>query len=457
MNRRRGRNQNGARLAWAFWLMLLLGTLCALALHASPARSYVEVRVDGVINPVKVRLVARAVERAEREHAEFLLVTIDTPGGLVVSMQAIVQSLSNARVPVVAFVEPRTAQATSAGAFVLLAADIASMAPGTRVGAAHPVADGKALEDVMDKKATSTLAALVRSLAERRGRPAELAESMVRESTSFTAEDALAKKLVELVVRDRAELLQQLDGRVARQEHKLSTRGLERVQVPPTAIERLLDQLADPTLASLLISIGMLGVLYEFGSPGVGAGGVVGAVLIVLGLLGSSVLALETTALVLFVIGAVGIGLEMILPAHGLIAGSGTIALLIGAVLLVDAHSYFGGVERVNLTVFAPVLVALALGLTLLLRTTRKALGAPSTVGIETLVGKLGVARTSFGRDLPEPQGMVFVDGARWQAETEDAEIPAGQSVEILAVTSKPTRLRVRRATATPKPAGSAS
>lgn len=429
----------------------MLLTLFAVIGRARPARVYVEVRVDGVINPVKARLVARAVERAERERAELLLVTIDTPGGLVVSMQEIVQALSNSRVPVVSFAEPRSAQATSAGAFVLLAGDVAAMAPGTRVGSAHPVADGKPLDTVMDQKATNTLAALIRSLAERRGRPAELAEAMVRDSVSYTAEVALEKKLIELVSKDRAELLAALDGKAVRQNLNLSTRGLTSITVAPSAVERLLDQLANPTLASLLISIGMLGILYEFGSPGVGAGGIVGAVLVILGLLGSSVLALETTAIALLVVGVVGIGLETMLPTHGLLAVCGIAALLIGAVLLVDAKEYFGGVIRVNLGIFAPVLIALGVGFTLLVGATRKALRAPNEMGIETLVGKIGEARSRFGQSATDRGGVVFVDGARWQAETEELEIVSGDRIEVIALRTHPTRLFVRRAARSPE------
>src|SRR5688572_12765662 len=215
-------------LVLCLWAALLPLFWSAPALAAG---SYVHVRVDGVVNPIKARHVQRAVERAAREQARFLLVTIDTPGGLVSSMQEIVAALTNSRVPVVGFTAPRSAQATSAGAFILLAADLAAMAPGTRVGSAHPVADGKALDDVLDKKATNSLSALIQSLAERRGRPVDVARSMVTDSTSYTAEEAKEKKLVELLVSDRAELLRALDGREVRPGKKLSTRGLSQLDV----------------------------------------------------------------------------------------------------------------------------------------------------------------------------------------------------------------------------------
>jgi membrane-bound serine protease (ClpP class) len=441
----RTRRSGAARLALGSIFLLALVLLCVGRAEAA-GRSAVEVRVDGVINPVKARLVARAVARAEQQGAELLLLTIDTPGGLVVSMQQIVTSLTNTRVPVVAFVEPRSAQATSAGAFILLAADVAAMAPGTRLGAAHPVADGKSLDAVMDKKATSTLAALARSLAERRGRPAPLAEAMVRESASYTAEDALEKKLVEVLAVNRAGLLTLLDGREVRPGHKLSTRGLTRDIVAPTRVDRLLDQLAEPTLASLFLSLGGLAILYELTSPGIGVGGLAGAMLLVLGLLASSALALETTAVVLLVTGFVGILLEVKVPAHGLLAGVGAVALVLGAVLLVDSDSYFGAIPRIQLGFVVPILLTSGLGLGLLMRVTRRALAAPVATGPEALVGRLGQSRSDFGSALGSSTGQVFVDGARWQARTEDAEIHAGESIQVVAVEARPTRLFVRLA-----------
>lgn len=429
-------------------LLSLVAALFCLS-FAPPASSrplYVEVRVDGIINPVKAGLVARAVATAKAEGAQLLLVTIDTPGGLVSSMQEIVVALSNSHVPVVTFVEPRSAQATSAGAFVLLAGDLAAMAPGTRLGAAHPVGQGKPLEGVLDQKATSTLAALIKSLAERRGRPAALAEAMVRESTSYTAEEARDKKLIELLVPDRAQLLAALDGLELRAPHKLATRGLTRSEIKLTRSERLLDQLAEPTLASLLLSLGVLSILYELSTPGIGVGGVLGAISLVLGLLGGSVLELEATALLLCAIGFAGILLEVKVPAHGILAVAGLASLVLGVVLLVDPSQYFGGVRAPRLAVVLPVLLVGAFAVFALARATRRALRAPPVTGLESLLGKRGSARSAFGRGAGATPGQVFVDGARWRAETEDEAIVEGDSIEVIAILEKPTRLKVRRA-----------
>jgi membrane-bound serine protease (ClpP class) len=428
--------------------LLPLSLLCAsLAWPASAlARVFVHVRVDGVINPITARHVERAVQRAEHERAEFLLVTLDTPGGLVTSMQEIVAKLSNSRVPVVGFTEPRSAQATSAGAFILLAADVAAMAPGTRVGSAHPVADGKALDDVLDKKATNSLSALIQSLAERRGRPVDVARSMVSDSTSYTAEEAREKKLVELLVSDQTELLRALDGREIRAGKKLSTRGLSRLDLPLPLVDRVLERIADPSVTSLLISLGTLAIVYELATAGVGAGGAIGAVLLVLGLLGSPVLPIELSAITLFVIGVLSLALEIKLPTHGVLGGAGLVGMVLAAALMVDSDAYFGGARVVNPWLFGPIVLAAGLSMLWLGRVTRRALAEPFQTGSEALVGRSGTARESFGTALPSELGQVMVDGARWQAETLEPEIHAGDAIQVVRVSSRPMRLLVRRA-----------
>jgi len=406
---------------------------------------FVQLRIEGVINPIKVRHVQSALARAGREEAKFLLVTLDTPGGLVSSMQQMVTALSNGPLPVVTFVAPRSAQASSAGAFLLLAADVAAMAPGTRVGAAHPVADGKPLEGALDAKATNSLAALMVSLAERRARPRDLAEAMVRQSASYTAEEAHAKHLVELIAVDQADLLQQLDGREVRGGVQLSTRNLTAIELDLSLSDRVLDALADPTVTSLLLSIGTLAIVYELATAGIGAGGVIGAILVVLGLFGGSVLPIELSGLVLLLIGAVALALEVKLPTHGVLGGTGFVGLSLGSLLLVDSSEYFGGLERPSPLLLATALALVALAFFLLGRVVRRALAAPPQTGVETLLGKLGQARTTFGQLAAESPGQVLVDGVRWQAETSDELIHAGETIEVLGVSRSPLRLSVRR------------
>jgi membrane-bound serine protease (ClpP class) len=411
--------------------------------------AFVELRLDGIVNPLKVRHLARAMERADRERASFVLLTIDTPGGLVSSLQELTVAITNSKVPVVGFVEPESAQATSAGAFLLLATDVAAMAPSTRVGAAHPVAEGKPLEGAMDDKVTNSLASHARSLAERRGRPPAVAESMVRESKSFTEKEARANGLVEILAANRAELLRALDGRTLNFRGKpyvFRTAGVRRIEVGMSSLDRVLDTIANPTLASLFLSLGVLGILYELSSPGIGLGGVVGAVCVVLGLLGVSVLPIELGALLLLVVGFAAIGAELKIPSHGLLAAGGVVSLVLGAMFLVDPGEYFGGVASVDVLLFAPLVAAAAAGLLLLARLTRRALRAPFASGQDALAGKRGVAKSTFAADAAGFSGGVFVDGARWQA-TADVAIAESEPVEVVAVLRNPMRLRVKRAT----------
>jgi membrane-bound serine protease (ClpP class) len=430
----------------AFAAFVLAGLVSVAAL-AAPGR-YVHIHVDGVINPIEERYIERAIARATAERAEFLLISIDTPGGLVASLQNITTAITNAPLPVVGFVEPQSAQATSAGAFILLATDVAAMAPGTRVGAAHPVAAGKPLEGALDAKATNSLSSLAKSLAARRGRPAAPAEAMVRESKSFTETEAQAAGLIEIRAVNRAHLLNELHGRkltVHGKERVLATRGLAAIDLPLSRSERLLDKLADPTLASLLLSLGVLAILYELSSPGVGMGGVVGAVSLLLALLALSVLPLELGGVVLIGVGLAAVGLEVKVPSHGLLAGGGVIALLLGTLLLVDPSEYFGGVQRASVAIVAPVVVSVVLGVLLLARVTRRALRAPYRTGPGALVGKHGVAKTAFTAAGGGYSGSVLVDGARWQGTAKTA-IADGERIVVTEVLRDPMRLAVARA-----------
>jgi membrane-bound serine protease (ClpP class) len=432
-------------------IFALAAFLCVSVFAArAPASSgkYVHIHVDGVINPIEQRYVERAIARAAAERAEFLLISIDTPGGLVSSLQEITTAITNAPLPVVGFVEPQSAQATSAGAFILLATDVAAMAPGTRVGAAHPVADGKPLEGALDEKATNSLVSLAKSLAARRGRPAGPAEAMVRSSKSFTEKEAKDAGLVEILAVNRVHLLRELHGRSFEFHGKsrtLKAHGLTAIELPLSRSERLLDKLADPTLASLLLSLGLLAILYELSSPGIGMGGLVGAISLLLGLLALSVLPLELGGMVLLGVGLSAIGLEVKVPSHGLLAGGGVIAVVLGTLLLVDPGEYFGGVQRVSLGIVAPIVTAAVLAVIGLARVTRRALSAPFISGAAALVGKIGVAKSPFLSHGAGFRGSVLVDGARWQGTAAQA-ILAGERIVVTEVLRDPMRLAVKPA-----------
>jgi membrane-bound serine protease (ClpP class) len=426
----------GAVIAFAMAAWLLVGARpasAAVALH---------IHVDGVINPIKARYVHQALEAAKQQNASFVLMSINTPGGLVSSMEDIVNDMTNSPIPVIGFVEPPTAQATSAGAFILLATDVAAMAPGTRVGAAHPVGTDKNLEGAMEEKATNSLVSLAKSLATRHARPETYAESIVRKSESFTAEEAKKAGAVEIIAPSVGALLEALDGYAIETPDKktrLSTKQLDLVPLPLSRNGRLLDIIANPTLASIFLSLGVLGILYELSSPGIGLAGIVGTICLVLALIALSTLPLKLGAFVLLLAGFIAIGVEVKSPSHGALALGGVVAIVLGALVLVDESGYFGGVQKLDFRIFIPFIVLVSGSFLVFAGIAAKALRAPAQSGVEMMSGMAGVARTAIG---PEG-GMVFVDGSRWQAISESA-IEPGQEVVVLEVTSNPTRLRVK-------------
>ena len=398
--------------------------------------------MEGVITPIKARYVHQALELAREQNAAFLLMSLDTPGGLVTSMQSIVSDITNSPIPVVGFVEPPTAQATSAGAFLLLSTDVAAMAPGTQVGAAHPVGADKNLEGAMAEKATNSLVSLAKSLAARHGRPESYAESIVRQSTSFTAEEAKKAGAVEIIVPNQTALFDALEGYVIDAPDRkfvFSTRGAVVIERPMSWSNRLLDIIANPTLASILLSLGVLGILYELSSPGIGLAGIVGTICLVLALVALSTLPLKLGGFVLLLAGFVAIAVEVKSPAHGALALGGVVSLVLGALVLVDEAGYFGGVQKLEFRIFIPFVLTITAAFLLFARIASKALMAPAQTGLHALTGTQGVARTGIS---PEG-GMVFIAGARWQAIAQGL-IAAGSHVIVDEVLSHPTRLRVR-------------
>jgi membrane-bound serine protease (ClpP class) len=418
------------------WLATPSGAGAATAIH---------IEVEGVINPVKARYVKQALERARVDGAEFVLLSLNTPGGLVSSMEEITTAITTSAVPVVGYVEPPTAQATSAGAFILLSTDVAAMAPGTRVGAAHPVGGEKPLEGVMDVKATNSLVSLAKALAERHHRPATFAEAIVRESASFTAEEAKKAGAVELIAATRGELLAALDGyRIDAVDRQvtLETRGIAIRAMPMSATNRLLDVLSDPTLASILLTLGVLGILYELSSPGVGLAGIVGTVCLLLALVALSTLPLKLGGFLLLIAGFTAIVVEVKAPSHGALAAGGVAALLLGGLVLVDESGYFGGAQKLDYRIFVPFVVVVSGVFFLFATVARRALGAPVQSGVEAMRGKRGHAKT---RILPGPAGgIVFVDGSRWQV-LSDTPVEEGEEVVVEEILTNPTRLKVRR------------
>ena len=420
--------------------------VAVLAGVAGPAEAQVPrpvrvLEVRGLINP----LVAQYVERnLARPDATLYVLVLDTPGGTDTSMRRVVQAILGAPVPVVVYVAPQGARAGSAGMFLLLAAHVAAMAPGTNVGAAHPVgAGGEELEGTLGAKLTNDAATFARSLAETRGRNADWAEQAVRSSLSITAREAISMGVADLLATDLEDLLQQLDGRkvtTAAGEVVLSLSFVPRERVSMTLSERFLHVLIDPNIAYLLMSIGMLAIMVELYHPGIGAPGVVGAICLILAFIAFENLPLNWGGIALIVLALVLFILDIKVTGYVLSIG-GAIAFVLGSLILFSPfgpRSPMMPAVRVSPWLIGTMTAATAGLFLVALSAGVRAQRLPVLVGSHTVIGAKGTAVSAL-----EPVGVVQVEGEQWTARAEGGSIAAGEAVEVVALEGN--RLIVRR------------
>lgn len=403
------------------------------ATHAAPPPIVVHARLESIIQPVAAQFLRGVLARADAAGAAAVVLELDTPGGLGTSMHEMTKDILAARTPVVVYVAPSGAQAASAGFFLLLAADVAAMAPGTRTGAAHPVGpSGESLTGTMGQKVEQDAAAAIRSLAARNGRDVKAAEQAVMTSRSFSAEEAVAAHLADLVTPSLPELLRALDGRQvraagapARPGIVLHTAGAVTTEVEMTAAQKLLSALAHPELAYLLLTLGGVGLFFEITHPGTLMPGVFGAMALLLAFFGLSLLAVNYVGAALILL---GIGLfvaELKAGGHGVLALSGAVSLIIGSLLL------FSSPEpelRVSLEWITVVTLLTLAAVCMLLAAAWRARRRPVRTGAEGLLHERGVARSEL-----RPQGKVFVHGELWDA-TAEQPVAAGEAVEVIEV-----------------------
>jgi membrane-bound serine protease (ClpP class) len=411
--------------------VLLLVMLVAAAV---PAAEVVQLRVDDTIQPASQRYIERVLSEAEAMEADLVVLELDTPGGLLDTTRDITTAITESRVPVVVFVSPGGARAASAGFFILLAADIAAMTPGTNTGAAHPVSgQGQDLgEDIRDK-ATNDAAAMIRAIASQRGRNVEESVKAVTESTSYTAEEALEADLVDLVAGNLDELLNELDGReITRFDDTVTVLDLaERtvVVIEPTSAERFLSVLANPNIAYLLMALGMLGIYVEVTHPGAIFPGVVGVISILLALYSLSVLPVNLAGIALIMVALVLFLLEVKIVSYGLLTIAGIISFVIGSLMLFDAPIPD---MRVSLGVVLPTALLLAaVAVFLLSRVVQLHRRRPVT-GEEGLVGKIGHTLSAL-----DPYGKVKVHGEYWDARSTGAPVAERAEVRVVAVSGR--------------------
>ncbi|MGC2398833.1 MAG: nodulation protein NfeD [Acidobacteriaceae bacterium] len=395
-------------------LLVLLLACCALACQAEQPR-VILIHLDDTIQPISAAYLARGLKAAADQRADAVLIEINTPGGLLESMREMVSKVIASPVPVIAFVAPSGSRAGSAGFFLLEAADIAAMAPGTNAGAAHPVVEGgPKLDDTMKQKLENDTSAFLRSYVARRGRNVQAAEDAVRSSKSYSDSEALQLKLIDLIAPDDASLLNTLEGRtVARfdgSKTTLHTRGAQLIPVDPTLREEILDRLTDPNLAVLVLMVGALLIYLEFNVPGTIVPGTLGTILVLLALFALNLLPVRYTSVMLLAAAFVLLFLEAKFGGHGILATAGIVSMVFGALTLVDAP-----IPELRVHWATALSTGLAFGLItgFLLRLAIRARRSKVRMGGEAMIGQIAVVMQPL-----TPSGQVLVNGELWQAES---------------------------------------
>ena len=408
-----------------------LGTAAAEGPHA------VLLGIDGVIEPITARFLSRGIDAAAADGAQFVIIRLDTPGGLLDSTRDMVERILASEIPVVAYVSPLGAQAASAGTFIAASAHVAAMAPATNIGAASPVgAGGEDLPETIKSKATQDATAFIRSIAEERGREVEPLESTVLKAASFSASQALEEGIIDLIAKDLNDLLEQLDGMVVTLsggEVVLDTEDLEVRPINRNAVERFLGFLADPNVAFLLLTIGGIGILVELFNPGLIAPGVAGVIALALAFVALGNLPVNWAGVGLIGLAMMLFFLELQVPGLGIFGAGGAISFILGAFLLFGGFSpppiptpSFG----VSRWVIGTVSALLSAFLILLFRVAFQARKSSYKAGGQSLVGQTGTTTSSL-----DPRGTVQVAGERWSGVSDSGEpIPEGEEVIVLDV-----------------------
>ena len=426
-------------LRTGFFILLLLIGAAVLAQSKDASTPHVDlISIDGSINPAVDDFIRESIGRAKTNGASALIIQLDTPGGLLSSTRTIVKELLGAPVPVMVYVAPGGAGAGSAGVFITMAAHVAAMAPGTNIGAAHPVAGGgQEVKGVMGEKIENFTASFSESIAQKRGRNTEWAIQAVRKSVAITEKEALKIKVIDIVAKDISDLLEQAHGRKVDIDGRMQELALKGARVERHEMslkQKMLNVIGDPNIAYILLMAGFLGLYMEFAHPGVIFPGVAGAICLLLAFASLQLLPINYAGLGLIIL---GIGLlvgEAFAPSFGVLGVGGIISLALGSFFLFDTEGSDMIVDRSIIFTAVATLGSFVLVVSYLVFRSQQ---SKPTLGIAGLIGEIGEVRGKLS-----PSGKIFVHGEYWNAQA-DSEIDVGEKVEV--VGHEGMSLKVRR------------
>jgi membrane-bound serine protease (ClpP class) len=394
--------------------------------------------VDGIINPATAKFITESIDQAVQAGGQCLIVQLDTPGGLMDSMRNIVKKILASPIPIIVYVAPSGARAASAGVFITMSAHIAAMAPGTHIGAAHPVTLGEGKESkTMSEKIVNDTVSYIKTIAKTRGRNVEWGEQAVRKSVSITEEEALKLHVIDLISPDVQGLLAKLDGRVVKFDgvtRTLLTKGIQPRSIKMSWRYKLLDTISNPSIAYILLMLGIYGIFFELSNPGAILPGVVGGIFLILAFYALQMLPVSFAGLALILFGIILFIAEIKVVSHGLLAIGGVISLFLGSLMLIESPTEY---MRISLSVIIPaVLVSAAFFMFAVTKAIKARLTKPTT-GMEGLVGETGTVSTPIA-----PEGKVSIHGEFWNAMS-DQKIEAGEKIQVIGVVN--LKLKVKR------------
>ena len=422
-----------------FFFFLIFSSIFIIQGKTQDKAPIFTIEVDGIINPPTAKFIIDSIDEAAKEGGQCLIIQLDTPGGLMESMRLIVKKILTSNIPVIVYVSPKGARAASAGVFITMAAHIAAMAPGTHIGAAHPVtlgAEGKENKTMTDKIVNDTVSN-IKSIAKTRGRNVDWAEKAVRKSVSVTEEEALKLNVVDLISSDLQDLLTKIDGRVVKidgSSRTLLTKGMQPRSLQMSWRDKLLDVISNPQIAYYLLMLGGMGIFFELSNPGAILPGVVGGIFLILAFYALQVLPVNYAGLALILFAIILFIAEIKVVSHGLLAVGGVISLLLGSLMLFQSPAEY---MRISLSVIIPaVLVTSAFFIFAATMAIRARLTKPTT-GMEGLVGETGTASTPIA-----PEGKVAIHGEIWDV-VSDQNIERGEKVQVFGVVN--LKLKVKK------------